>query len=109
MSQDKVGVFTCVTCGKEYRMCRKCQRSKIPYVAWRATACCPACYEISEAINAHYYGRIDDAEAAKRFEAAKWNEIEHILPNVEKYIGDVMNSAGKNKGAKKVNVEKDDK
>lgn len=85
-----MGVFTCTVCGKQYRMCRKCAHSKIPYVAWRATACSPECYEVSETINAHTYGRIDTKEAAKRFEDAGWKKIEHMLPDVQEYIEQVM-------------------
>ena len=112
MSQDKTGVFVCATCGKEYRMCRKCQHTKIPYVAWRATACSPECYSVSETINAHFYGRIDSAEAAKRFADAGWKNIEHILPEVEAYIKDVIKSskrAAKTDGELENKVEKDDK
>ena len=90
MSDSSVGKFTCTVCGKEYRMCKKCTHSKIPYVAWRATACSPECYAVSETINAHYYGKIDDEEAKKRFEEAGWKKIKHMLPDVREYIDKVM-------------------
>lgn len=109
MSQDKVGVFRCVTCGKEYRMCRKCQHTKIPYVAWRATACSPECYAVSETMNAHFYGRIDSVEAAKQFEEAKWKDIEHILPEVEDYINGVVRSAKKASAVLKNSAKVNDK
>ena len=92
-----MGVFTCTVCGKQYRMCRKCTRSKIPYVAWRATACSPECYEVSETINAHNYGRIDTKDAAKRFEDAGWKKIEHMLPDVQEYIEQVLKEVAERK------------
>lgn len=97
MSDNSTGKFTCVVCGKEYHMCRKCTHSKIPFVAWRATACCPECYAVSETINAHYYGRIGSDEAAKRFEDAGWRKIEHMLPDVRKYINKVIKEADRKK------------
>lgn len=110
MSQNKTGKFVCVTCGKEYRMCRKCTHSPIPYVAWRATACCPACYQVSEAINAHFYGRIDDAEAAQQFKDAGWETIDHILPEVQEYIEKVLKDNAKAvKASAKKEVRTDDK
>lgn len=93
MKDTVVGEFVCVTCGKRYHMCKNCANTKIPYVAWRATACCPDCYAVSEAINAHYYGKIDDKEAKEKFEAAHWQNIEHILPDVSDYIEKVMGKA----------------
>jgi len=103
MSEGATGVFTCSVCGKQYRMCRKCTHSKVPYVAWRATACSPECYEVSEVVNAHAYGRIDSQEAVKRLEAVGWRNIEHMLPDVHEYIDKVMKeTAGrKPKTAKK--------
>ena len=101
MKSDSVGEFVCVTCGKRYHMCKSCANSKIPYVAWRATACSPDCYAVSEAINAHYYNRIDAKEAKERFEAANWQKIEHILPDVQDYIVKVMLEAGETNKAPK--------
>lgn len=97
MSENATGKFTCVVCGKEYHMCRKCSHSKTPFVAWRATACCPECYAISEAINAHYYGRIDAKEAKRQFEDAGWDKIDHMLPDVHEYIEKVMKEADSHK------------
>ena len=94
MKSDNVGEFVCVTCGKHYHMCKNCANTKIPYVAWRATACSPDCYAVSEAINAHYYNRITAKEAKEKFEAANWQKIEHILPDVQEYIVKVMLEAG---------------
>lgn len=106
MSQDSIGKFNCVTCGKEYRMCRKCAHSKIPYVAWRATACCPECYSVAETMNAHYYGKIDSAEAARRFKDAAWETIEHILPEVREYIEKVLDDASGEKEPVKTKAKK---
>ena len=101
MKGGSVGEYTCVVCGKHYHMCRNCANSKIPYVAWRATACCPACYAVSETINAHFYGRINSVEAKQQLDDADWRSIDHMLPDVQEYIEKVMDEAAKAKSVTK--------
>lgn len=90
-------------------MCRKCTHSSIPYAAWRATACCPECYSIAQTINAHYYGKIDSAEAAKRLKDAAWEIVDHILPEVQEYIEHIIEDSGeKAKSKLDREIQKDD-
>lgn len=90
--ENTAGMTTCVTCGKQYKVCRTCQNGKDKFYSWRLTACCPVCYQISEIIHSHFYNKISDNEAYDSLERIGWRDINDLTPVTHEYIEKIVKS-----------------
>jgi len=100
--KSSAGLVTCVTCGKQYTVCRKCEQHKGTWQSWRMTACNMQCYEISNAIHDYYIGIITATEARDILLAQNYESLESTTENTAKWIAKIiLDAEAANKAAKK--------
>lgn len=57
----------CVTCGKAYTLCRKCDKENgAEYATWHASCDTPECFQVLLVLNEYYYDKISKEEAYER-------------------------------------------
>jgi hypothetical protein len=76
MDNASAGKVTCVTCGKEYTVCKKCEQAAKTFQSWRMSACCPECWQISQIINQWFFKVISAADALLMLKAVETADIE---------------------------------
>lgn len=56
----------CVTCGKEYELCRKCDEKNKEYATWHASCDTPECFQVLLVLNEYYFGKVSKEDARER-------------------------------------------
>lgn len=92
--EDNVGVTTCVTCGKQYKICRTCMKRRKVWESWRATACSPECWQVSQVINQRFYNQITPEDACMKLDAIGVDKI-NLLPDVAEFVANLRKEAGR--------------
>ncbi|MEG1562302.1 MAG: hypothetical protein RR365_00995 [Bacteroides sp.] len=98
MGLENKDISTCVTCGKQYKVCKKCEKAAGIYVPWRLTACSPTCWQISQIINEWFYKSITAEEAQEMLLNVDFEKIPELNSETQKNIELIMAS---NKGSVK--------
>lgn len=83
---------TCSICGKEYTMCRSCDKNK-PNMAWKLHCDCPEHYKIFQVIHGYTTGVYNDAEAAKRLERIDMSDFDELRDSIKVTINKIRNEA----------------
>lgn len=93
---------TCSICGKEYTMCRSCDKNK-PNMAWKLHCDCPEHYKIFQVIHGYTTGVYNDAEAAKKLERIDMSDFDELRDSIKETINKIRSvSKPKVKAAPKV-------
>lgn len=92
MVQKKAGAptRTCLVCGKEYPICKRCEELKTHGVSsWRLSCDTPECFKAFLILNDYSYQKLGKDEAKRRLDAILTEEMLPYEPGAKKLIDEI--------------------
>jgi len=85
---------TCAVCGMKYDYCPTCEADRFK-PTWMMTFHDNNCREIWDVLSAISCKTIDKTEGVERLEALDLSKKHNFVPNVRKYLDEVLGGSGK--------------
>ena len=80
----------CVTCGKSYELCRKCDDKNAEYATWHASCDTHECFQVMLVLNDYYFKKITKQEAQECLGELLTEDMKPYHPTTAKLIDEIM-------------------